>query len=153
LVKEQKYICAYCCCEIDEESAHNEHIEPRHPRVGVSKRSLDYNNIVASCYGFAGDETCGAKKENEYDETRFVSPLDSECEANFSYNPNGHMEGDEYTIELLNLNSYKLKQAREAVYRTIMYMDKKDIELIYCDYENESLQPFINVIRWYLKNA
>ncbi|MBE5965286.1 MAG: hypothetical protein E7252_10290 [Lachnospira sp.] len=114
---------------------------------------MDYNNIVASCYGFAGDETCGAKKENEYDETRFVSPLDSECEANFSYNPNGHMEGDEYTIELLNLNSYKLKQAREAVYRTIMYMDKKDIELIYCDYENESLQPFINVIRWYLKNA
>lgn len=40
LIKEQKYICAYCCCEIDTKKSHNEHIEPRHSGAFVSKRSL-----------------------------------------------------------------------------------------------------------------
>lgn len=145
-------MCAYCCSEIDDKSSHNEHIEPRHPKNGVSKRSLDYRNIVASCYGFSGERTCGSRKENEYDEEKFISPLDPECEEAFSYFPNGYMEGNQYTIDLLNLNSYKLKQAREAVYKTIMYMTKEDIKLTYCDEENEKSQPFINVVKWYLKN-
>ena len=152
LVKEQRYLCAYCCCEIDENNSHNEHIEPRHPKCGVSKKSLDYDNLVASCYGFSGEKTCGPSKENEYDETQFVSPLDLHCEDIFSYYPNGHMEGDEYTIDLLNSNSYKLRQAREAVFRTIMYMSKEDIELIYGG-DEEKMQPFSNVIRWYLRNV
>ena len=112
LIEEQKYLCAYCCGQIDNKNAHNEHIEPRHPKKGISKRSLDYNNLVASCYGFSGEKTCGPKKENEYDEAKFISPLDPDCEKVFSYLPNGHMEGNEYTIDLLNLNSYKLKKAR-----------------------------------------
>lgn len=69
LLREQKYLCAYCCCKIDMEKSHNEHIEPRHPKNGVSNRSLDYHNLVASCYGFQGEKTCGSKKGNEYDES------------------------------------------------------------------------------------
>ncbi len=152
-MKEQKYLCAYCCSEIDEKSCHNEHIEPRHPKKGVSNKSLDYNNLVASCYGFSGEKTCGKKKDNEYDETQFVSPLEPECEEAFSYLPNGQIEGNRYTIDLLNLDSYKLRQAREAVYRTIMYMSKEDIKLIFCNEDDEKLQPFINVVKWYLNQG
>lgn len=92
-------------------------------------------------------------KENKYDAEQFVSPLNLDCEDIFSYLPNGHIEGNQYTIDLLNLDSYKLRQAREAVYRTIMYMSKEDIQIIYCDENEEKLQPFINVIKWYLKNV
>lgn len=87
LVKEQKYLCAYCCCKIDTVNSHNEHIEPQHPKTYVSRKSLDYSNIVASCYGFQGEKTCGPKKDNDYDESKFISPLDSRCEDNFSYHP------------------------------------------------------------------
>ncbi len=59
LIKEQKGICAYCCGRIKKENAHNEHIEPRHPGKYVSKNSLDYSNLVASCNTI---RTCGRKK-------------------------------------------------------------------------------------------
>lgn len=149
-MKEQKYLCAYCCGRIDKEKSHNEHIEPRNPKQGTSKRSLDYSNLVASCYGFQGERTCGTQKGNDYDEKQFVSHLNSECEEVFRYLPNGKIEGDTYTINLLNLNSYKLRKAREAVYKTILYMDEQTIQQAY-NQDEEQLTPFINVIRWYLK--
>lgn len=152
LLREQKYLCAYCCCKIDMEKSHNEHIEPRHPKNGVSNKSLDYQNLVASCYGFQGEKTCGSRKGNEYDEKQFVSPLDIECEDRFRYYPNGTIEGDTYTIELLNLNSYRLKKAREAVYETITELDEETIRLIY-DESKEKLEPFMNVVKWYLKQG
>lgn len=152
LLKEQKYLCAYCCCRIDMEKSHNEHIEPRHPKKGTSSRSLDYSNLVASCYGFQGEKTCGPKKQNDYDEEKFVSPLNVECEKQFKYYPNGRIEGDTYTIELLNLNSYRLKKAREAVYETIMELDEAAIRLIY-DENSDKLEPFIDVVKWYLENG
>ena len=40
------------------DSAHNEHIEPQNWKNGrKSTRSLDYDNIVASCNGFHGEGT------------------------------------------------------------------------------------------------
>jgi uncharacterized protein (TIGR02646 family) len=151
LVKEQKHLCAYCCGKIDTNKSHNEHIEPRNPGKYASNKSLDYRNIVASCYGFQGDKTCGMKKANGYDETQFISPLNPECENVFKYLPNGKMEGDTYTIDLLNLNSYRLRKAREAVYNTLAELDENTIKLIYSESE-EVLTPFMNVIKWYLKN-
>lgn len=151
LVKEQKYLCAYCCCRINIDKSHNEHIEPRHPQNKVSQKSLDYGNLVASCYGYKGERTCGAKKENQYDEAQFISPLDVSCEDIFRYYPNGEMEGNPYTIDLLNLNSYKLKKAREAVYNTIMEMDKETIQQIYLNEHEDKRQPFLNVIKWYIR--
>lgn len=71
LIKEQKGICAYCCGRIKKENVHNEYIEPRNPGKYVSKRSLDYSNLVASCNTI---RTCGRKKENKYDSDKFVSP-------------------------------------------------------------------------------
>ena len=73
----------------------------------MSKRSLDYSNLIASCYGFSDEKTCGKMKENKYDAEQFVSPLNLDCEDIFSYLPNGHIEGNQYPIDLLNLDSYK----------------------------------------------
>ena len=104
LVSEQHNLCAYCCCKISDDKAHNEHIEPRHPRQGSSTKSLDYSNIVASCNNA---DRCGAKKGNDYEVSKFISPLNPKCEETFIYYPDGVMEGNKYTINLLNLNSYE----------------------------------------------
>ena len=150
LVKEQKGLCAYCCSRITTETSHNEHIEPRNMKNGTkSRKSLDYNNIVASCNT---SSTCGSHKENEYDESRFILPLDEGCEDRFSYDPDGYMNGDEYKISLLGLNSYKLKRARKSIYKTILTMSEGDIRLIYCS-DKEQYWPYSNVIFWFLKET
>lgn len=148
LVTEQRSLCAYCCGYINNDKAHNEHIEPRNPKNGVSHRSLDYFNIVASCNNKI---TCGNGKQNKYDAEQFVSPLNLDCEDVFTYYPDGEMEGNQYTIDLLNLNAYELKVARKAVYKTIKNLDKDTIKMIYCQEEGE-LPAYYNVIRWFLKN-
>ncbi len=42
----------------------------------------------------------------------------------FTYYPDGIVEGNQYTIDLLNLNAYELREARKAVYKTIMSLNK-----------------------------
>lgn len=148
LIKEQKGLCAYCCGRITEEKSHNEHIEPRHPGKYVSDKSLEYTNIVASCNN---PETCGNKKGNSYDVKQFISPLDETCEDKFTYYPSGKITGDEYTIGLLNLNAYKLKNARKSVIRELQYLDKDTIEACYMNNEDETYQPYYNVIKWFWK--
>ena len=149
LVKEQKGLCAYCCSRITSENSHNEHIEPRHLKNGMpSKKSLDYNNIVASCNSLL---SCGMHKKNDYDEKKFISPLDVECEMHFSYDPDGYVNGDDYTISLLNLNSYKLRGARNAVYKMIMDMSKEDIKMVFCS-DPEIYWPYSDVIFGFCQN-
>lgn len=149
LRKEQKYLCAYCCGRISADNSHNEHIEPQNPKGGTSDKSLVYTNIVASCNGIGNSRNCGEYKENRYDESRFVSPLNEKCEECFSYYPNGTIQGDSYTIDLLNLNSYALKEARAAVYKVIKNMSKDDIRLIF-NAQGDELPQFYNVIKWFL---
>ena len=145
LCNEQKGLCAYCCSKISVDKSHNEHIEPRNPGTYTSKRSLDYTNIVASCQN---KNTCGNKKGNDYDEEKFISPLDDHCEDKFSYFANGEIVGDEYTINLLGLNHYDLKSARQAVYKMLQGMDKETIAMVYMD-ENDVRMPYYDVIKWY----
>lgn len=149
LREEQRHLCAYCCGKVTASNSHNEHIEPQNPKKDASDKSLEYTNIVASCNGLGNGRNCGKYKENEYDESRFVSPLNAKCESVFSYYPNGTMEGDPYTIDLLNLNSYALKEARAAVYKVIKDMSKEDICLVFST-RGDELPPFYNVIKWFL---
>lgn len=148
LIKEQKGLCAYYCGRITHAKSHNEHIEPRHPGKYASNRSLDYTNIVASCNT---SETCGNKKENDYDPEKFVSPLDENCEEKFTYYANGEIVGDQYTIDLLNLNAYELKNARKSVMRYLQYLDKETIETYYINEENGEYPAYYNVIKWFWK--
>ena len=151
LIQEQKGLCAYCCCKIDINSSLNEHIEPQNLKGGgTSKKTLDYNNLVASCKKIRGEQTCGAAKGNEYNKSKFVSPLDSDCENNFKYLPDGTVTGDEYTINLLNLNASWLIEARRAVYKQLLSCNKKEIEDIFCS-DPDNLYNFTDVIRYYLR--
>lgn len=148
LVKEQKYICAYCCARIDEDKSksHNEHIEPRNPGKYQSKKSLDYYNIVASCNN---KNTCGKAKGSKYEADKFVSPLLSDCEDKFDYCLDGLIEGDKYTIdEVLNLNEYELRNARRNVLRYLQSMDKETIKEVFMN-NQEEYPPYYNVIKWY----
>lgn len=146
LRKEQKGLCAYCCARIKEKESHNEHIEPQHPGSYTSHASLDYFNMVASCNR---PRTCGNRKRNTYDKERFVSPLEENCEQMFTYYADGRMEGDPYTIDLLNLNDYELKSARRAVFKALQGLDKRTISCIYMDEGALEYQPFLNVVKWY----
>ena len=116
-IEQQHGLCAYCCRKISIDNSLNEHIKPRGCSE-YSKFSMDYDNIVSCCDKREDDSTCSHHKGNEYDERLFVSPLNEECESHFQYAPNGQVfssskEG-QYTIDLLNLNSYKLQRARAA---------------------------------------
>lgn len=146
LIKEQKGLCAYCCRRIKETKSHNEHIEPQHPGKFSSSRSLDYTNIVASC---ECPRTCGIKKGNKYAAEQFISPLDENCEKQFTYYADGIVEGNTYTIGLLNLNDYELKEARKGVIKQLQGLDKEQISMIYMDENAEEYEPFYNVIKWY----
>lgn len=151
LIQEQKGLCAYCCCKINIDSSLNEHIEPQNLKGGgKSKKTLDYNNLVASCKKIQSEQTCGAAKGNEYNETKFISPLNPNCENVFKYLPDGTITGDEYTINLLNLNASWLIEARRAVYKQLLSCNKKEIEEIFCS-DPDNLYNFTDVIRYYLK--
>ena len=63
--------------------------------------------------------TCGSHKHNEYDKEQFISPLDKDCESKLRYNAfSGEIkvtDENEYTVDLLNLNEYRLIQIRRAI--------------------------------------
>ena len=132
LVKEQKNICAYCCARIDRDKSksHNEHIEPRNPGK------------------YQSNKTCGNAKGNKYEADKFISPLSSDCEDKFDYYLDGSIEGDKYTIDVLNLNEYELRNARKNVLRYLQPMDKETINDVFMNNQDEYL-PYYNVIKWY----
>ena len=60
--------------------------------------------------------------------------------------------GDEYTINLLGLNHYDLKKARQAVYKTLQSMDKNAIAMAFMNNEEE-YWPYYDVIKWYYNHC
>lgn len=150
LLQQQYKICCYCCRRIDLDNSLNEHIRPQ---ALYPDETMDYDNIIASC---AKDhKTCGSKKDNQYDENLFVSPLDQDCEEHFAFFPNGEIAGltekGEYTIKVLGLDSYKLTQARASVYRNCELYDKSLLSW-YLEAHEGILEPFADVIRFYVRN-
>ncbi len=79
-----------------------------------------------------------------------MSPLTPECEDKFTYYPNGTIEGDKYTIGLLNLNDYELRKARESIYKELQKLDRDTIETCYINNGQEEYPAYYNVIKWYL---
>lgn len=132
LLTEQGDLCAYCCERIDARRSHIEHIVPRSEATGDPGRALDHQNMVASCFGrddedprlrrgVDADRHCGDHKGDVYDAARFVSPLDTSCEAAFVFTALGRVEPSAagldravYTIGVLNLNAARLRRGRTA---------------------------------------
>ena len=150
-INQQYGLCAYCCRQIDNENSLNEHIKPR--GLGeYSNLSMEYTNIIASCKAEGADVTCSASKENKYDEM-FISPLDEDCEKFFEFYENGEIVSDsprgQYTINLLNLNSYKLCRARRAQLKACnSFRDPDLVRSIYLKPDdNHRLQPYADIVK------
>lgn len=116
--KEQFYICAYCCQDIDgtNETTVNEHIIPRDKEPN---KSLDFSNIVASCNR---KDQCDSSHKNEI---LPLTPLMGECEIELEYHLNGCVEGKteraNELIKILNLGSEKLIYRRKQAIDTMIY--------------------------------
>lgn len=145
LLIEQKEYCPYCEKRIyDNNEYHIEHIKPRD---SYPKKFQNYDNLLVSCNE---KNSCGIYKKNKYD-NKFVNPVVDNPENYFTYNiANGEIipkSNDEksneyiravYTIKILNLNCYELKEARKA------FIDILEVyRANYVEY-NEYLQFFID---------
>lgn len=156
-IDQQYGLCAYCCKRIDVEDSLNEHIKPR-GNSAYSNLTMEYSNLIASCNSEGEAATCSACKKNQYDE-KFISPLDKECEDYFDFYDNGEMVSDsprgEYTINVLNLNSYRLRQARKAQLKACQNLN--DLELvkkIYLEPDEEGrLQPYVDIVKYVFRQT
>lgn len=157
--KEQYKYCAYCERTIYELSeSHIEHIKPRDK---FSKLYQEYNNIIVSCNN---KHTCGMKKGKDYNE-EFIHPVlenpneyldfnlaNGEIIPKFTQEETLNYKRAKYTIKILNLNDYKLKEARKAL------IDSFEVYKDYYDNFNEYLQFFLddnhsfpNLIKYYMQ--
>lgn len=155
LVLEQHGLCAYCCQQItaDNKDSLNEHIKPQDKYLNDT---LNYSNLVASC---TERETCGSHKENDYSDD-FISPLDENCEEYFKYYSNGEIESNsnskvKYTCDVLNLNSYRLKQARKAELAVAKSFGDEELikeYILSLDENGMYTRGFIDIVKYYIKN-
>ena len=98
LIQEQRYICCYCCNQIGERDSHIEHFCSK-GRQEYSGKSLDYDNILASCQGEGTKNSktkrvrrhCGHAKQYQFDEKLMISPLDINCAERFVFTEYGRV--------------------------------------------------------------
>ena len=155
MIDNQHGLCAYCCREIDDKHSLNEHIAPQQQ---YPDRTMDYENLVACCN--ADPDTCEKRKKNKYDPDLFISPLQKNCEEHFSFSFDGTIRGitpqGKYTVGLLNLNSYRLQQARRAHLITALnYHDKEFVTKYFltpseCD---GKMRQFPDIIGYFLSRG
>lgn len=145
LVREQGEYCPYCEKRIyTNDDGHIEHIKPRDI---YPKEFQNYDNLLVSCNE---KSSCGMYKKNKYD-NKFINPVIDNPGNYFNYNiANGDIlpkSNDEnsseyiratYTISILNLNCYELKEARKSLI-DILEVYRENYE----EY-NEYLQFFID---------
>lgn len=115
-LKEQYYLCAYCCQRINDQNSHNEHIEAQHI---ASNKKLNFNNIVASC-----------NKPNQCGKAHGVkmiplTPLMPECETELEFNLSGRVKGltprATDTIDILNLDNKELIYTRKQLLYELIF--------------------------------
>lgn len=126
LAQEQNGLCGYCECDLDSTSSHIEHLAPRERYRHLK---FSYENLIISCDGrflcsgkTHNRESCGHRKDNEYDEKLFLNPAESPKITTYFRFDNGTgaiiasgKESDEaanYTIRILNLDAQYLRDAR-----------------------------------------
>jgi len=157
LILEQEEYCPYCEKRIYDNEGHIEHIKPRDL---YPKEFQNYNNIIVSC-----DEknSCGKFKENKYNDN-FINPVIDNPKDYFTYNiSNGEIipkEIDEnskiyirakYTIDILNLNSYELKEARKALVDILeIYRENYDDYNEYLKFFLDEGHNFPNLIKLFM---
>lgn len=130
---EQHYLCAYCCKAVDQSSSHNDHLIPQSQNAS---KSLDFNNIVASCETPA---QCGKFRGAR---SLPLTPLMAACEEELRFYISGKVKGlterARLTVTVLNLgdtrrNNRRLIETRKQLIGALIYQygsGPHDIELL-----------------------
>ncbi len=118
LLEEQGFICCYCGKKITKDTSHIEHLKPRNQYPDLA---LEYGNVLASCEIDREEPPpipvhCGHKKDDWYNKTLMVSPLDSNCADFFRYTEDGQI--------LATQDSNKQAAAQETITRLALNIDK-----------------------------
>jgi uncharacterized protein (TIGR02646 family) len=134
LNNEQNHLCCYCESKVtisgdkEKDGSHLEHIKPK---KFYSDLTFYYQNLIVSCHGTChnneNDKTrhsCGHKKDDDYDETKFLNPTTvNDIRDYFKYET---IENEkikilptdkaptkaQYMINILHLNAETLLKAR-----------------------------------------
>lgn len=146
LWREQQGLCIYCQQQVPEKKeiessndirSHIEHIRPQKPYTNLV---FCYKNLSISCEGFDCNtedtkpkkEFCEHRKGNEYDEDKFLNPVECETiEDYFIYDIEGRIYPNErdqkeviekakYMIKILDLNNSGLVKMRKTQYDLII---------------------------------
>lgn len=127
---EQFYLCAYCCQSISGNGdCMNEHVEARHI---APHRSLDFQNIVASC---TSPRQCDAAHRAQ---VLPLTPFMDECETELTFNVSGRVVGvtdrARRTIAVLNLgdtekNNRALIEKRKQLSHALLIINGIDSDL------------------------
>jgi len=164
LEHEQNYLCCYCEAKVTLDNSHIEHIKPKD--IDEDSLTFDYDNLSVSCDGECFSDkrlTCGHKKENMFDESKFLNPTKvMTIRDYFIYTDNGHIgssqlneEKSKYTMELLQLNTFNnylpearkiaLEEFRNSVqeYTKKTNKDIKEIAKYLLDKENLAFISFL----------
>jgi uncharacterized protein (TIGR02646 family) len=160
LVREQGFTCCYCGREIDLDNSHIEHFRPQSRRRDLE---LDYQNLFASCLKETPKGTpliCGHLKDEEFDESTFLSPILPAIEAHFSYTLAGDVRGQSdpgrTMVRVLGLNhsflTSRRSQALQGAFSDALLDDltSRELERIAAAFRTPSetgrLEPFFHVV-------
>ena len=172
LINEQYSLCAYCECDLNipiirSDTPRSTHLEHLAPQSQYPELRFSYHNLVASCNGqllsserIKEGESCGHRKENEYDESWFLNPVKDEYISQyFSFDSqDGSIlptETDraidtQHMINTLNLNAPYLKNARlnakEVLIQHLTSIEPDQAELLLRS-ELESPREFISFLQ------
>lgn len=171
LDKEQYHLCCYCEKSVVTDNSHIEHVKPK--SIDLISLTFDYNNLLVSCEGNHFNEigdnsknTCGHKKDDNFDEDKFLSPITTnDIHEYFAFDVDtGEINDSEkesekanYTIRVLNLNgkNNKLAEARLIAKKSLIRnfsslpIDKK--KLLVQSFLNNSGNEFITFFRYYFR--
>lgn len=171
LENEQNGLCCYCEGKVTVENSHLEHIKPK--SLDTQTLTFDYNNLAVSCNGIcdSGEEKeyCGHKKQNDFDEAKFLNPtLVKNIREYFLYKDDGEIISsgldDEkvlYMIILLQLNTFNnyLQEARKKAlleFRNSVIKKAqatgKDLKEIAIILLNQERLAFISFLRYMYKD-
>lgn len=124
LLREQKYICAYCMCRINEETMSVEHWQAR---TTHSDMQIAYGNLLAVCCGNEGKcedkQHCDTKKGN-FRLNYNPSDPSHHSRLKIKYAKNGEISSADQDFgaqlsAVLNLNLEDLKERRKNVFNLL----------------------------------
>ena len=161
---EQSGLYIYCECDLTHVTAHLEHLAPQEQYPHLR---FDYQNLTVSCEGVDCDaeksrQSCGHRKNNEYDESLFINPItESDIGSYFAFIKDGdgagaiipaelsefHVRRAEYMIRILRLDADFLRKRRKAAKKALIdfVLDYPDFDI---DSELSTEREYISFLRY-----